>query len=295
MVKNLEVKGEQSAVSAEDMELINRQSLKKLTPDDIFTFSVILCDNEIDRDFEVFSDDSLKELEKLFVGKTGILNHSNRAEDQTARTYKTALITDETRKTNYGENYKYLKAWCYTVRSRKNDDFIKDIESGMKKEVSVSCNFAEKVCSVCGEAMCNHRAGKYYGDTLCYKTLEGVTDAYEWSFVAVPAQRGAGVTKSAKKNDVKDRIEKAKSEKDLSFARLYRNEMKSKARKGFALVLPELDGKVAEEIIDLCSAQNLSALSLAFEKNTKKRFPIVSQFQTQEESRQKDLNSQFKF
>ena len=86
MVKNYEANPALSDVSAEDLELINRQSLKKLSADDIFTFSVILCDNEIDRDFEVFSDGALKNLEKLFIGKTGILNHSNRSEDQICRT-----------------------------------------------------------------------------------------------------------------------------------------------------------------------------------------------------------------
>lgn len=294
MVKNYEVTGEQSGISAEDMELINKQSLKKLTPDEIFTFSVILCDNEIDRDFEKFSDESLRELETLFVGKTGILNHSNRSEDQSCRTYKTELITDKDKKTSLGEPYKYLKAWCYTVRSSKNADFIKDIESGIKKEVSVSCNFSEKVCSICGEGICSHRAGQYYGDGFCYKTIRGVTDAYEWSFVAVPAQRGAGVTKSASKNAVKEQIEKAKEEKELSFAALFRNEMKERAKKGFSLVLPELESSVAEEIINLLTAENLSALTNAFDRKTKKMFPVISQF-AGTDKKQNDTNSQFKF
>lgn len=294
MVKNYDTQGVSNTLSDEDLELINKQSLKKLDKTEIFTFSVILCDNEIDRDFERFSDESLIELQKLFVGKTGILNHSNRSEDQTCRTYKTELITDESRVTSYGEAYKYLKAWCYTVRSQKNADFIKDIESGIKKEVSVSCNFAEKVCSVCGESVCNHRSGKYYGDTLCYKTLEGVTDAYEWSFVAVPAQRGAGVTKSAKRNNVKEKIEKSKLEKELSFANMYRKEMMEEAKKGFAIMLPELSSQVADEIINLLSAENLSALSKAFKSKTTKMFSSKSQFAGNQNDNQ-DLNSQFKF
>ena len=35
-----------------------------------------------------------------------------------------------------------------------------------------------------------------YKGKLCYGLLKEPTDAYEFSFVAVPAQRGAGVTKS---------------------------------------------------------------------------------------------------
>lgn len=295
MVKNFDAKPDCGKVSEQDLELINRQSLKMLTADEIFTFSVILCDNEIDRDFEVFSDEALSSLEKLFVGKTGILNHSNRSEDQICRTYKTELICDNARKTEYGEGYKCLKAWCYTVKSAKNEDLIRDIESGIKKEVSISCNFSEKVCSVCGESVCSHKEGNFYGDTLCFKRINGITDAYEWSFVAVPAQRNAGVTKTASdKRNIHSEIQKAKAEKEMSFAVQYRNEMKARAEKGFAMLFPELPSKTAESIIGLCNADILSELIKGFEKKTAKLFPVKSQFG--EKSMDKnDINSQFKF
>ncbi|MDE5994803.1 MAG: hypothetical protein K2G60_04740, partial [Oscillospiraceae bacterium] len=282
-------------VSKQDLELINRQSLKQLSADEIFAFSVILCDNEIDRDFEVFSDEALSSLEKLFVGKTGILNHSNRSQDQMCRTYKTELVCDSERKTEYGENYKYLKAWCYTVKSAKNEDLIKDIESGIKKEVSISCNFSDKVCSVCGESVCSHKEGNFYGDTLCFKRISGVTDAYEWSFVAVPAQRNAGVTKTAKESlGMHAQIVKAAAEKEMSFAVQYRNEMKTRAQKGFSLMLPELSSETAENIINLCNAPALSELVSAFEKKTAKSFPVKSQL-GENTSDKNNINSQFKF
>lgn len=295
MVKNFDAKPYCGKVSEQDLELINRQSLKTLTADEIFTFSVILCDNEIDRDFEVFSDEALSSLEKLFVGKTGILNHSNRSEDQICRTYKTELICDSTRKTEYGEGYKCLKAWCYTVKSAKNEDLIRDIESGIKKEVSVSCNFSEKVCSVCGESVCSHKEGSFYGDTLCFKRINGVTDAYEWSFVAVPAQRNAGVTKTVSdKRNIHSEIQKAKAEKEMSFALQYRNEMKARAEKGFAMLFPELPSKTAESIIGLCNADILSELIKGFEKKTAKLFPVKSQL-GEKSIDKNDINSQFKF
>ncbi len=96
----------------EDMLLINKHTLKELTKDDVFTFSVILCDNDIDRDFERFDESALKSLETLFVGKTGILNHSMKSEDQSCRTYKTQLVYDNSRKVANGDSYIGLKAWC---------------------------------------------------------------------------------------------------------------------------------------------------------------------------------------
>ena len=38
-----------------DIELINQYSVKELTPQDVFCFSIVLCDNEVDRDTERFT------------------------------------------------------------------------------------------------------------------------------------------------------------------------------------------------------------------------------------------------
>ena len=38
-----------------DMNLINEYSRRTLTKDEVYTFSVVLCDNDIDRDFERFT------------------------------------------------------------------------------------------------------------------------------------------------------------------------------------------------------------------------------------------------
>jgi hypothetical protein len=85
------------------------------------------------------------------------------------------------------------------VRTNTNEDLIKEIDGGIKKEVSISCTAKTHKCSICGKDKydkgCNHINGKYYGGKLCYTILDDITDAYEWSFVAVPAQVNAGVVK----------------------------------------------------------------------------------------------------
>ena len=55
-------------------------------------------------------------------------------------------------------------------------------------------------CSICGQpyGVCEHRKGERYGGRQCLAVLSEPTDAYEFSFVAVPAQRQAGVTKGRK-------------------------------------------------------------------------------------------------
>lgn len=186
--------------SEKELELINNYTRTPLTADDVYTFTVTLCDNEIDRDFECFSVKSLEKLRSLFEGKTGIADHSMLSKDQTARIYYCFIESDPTKKTSKGETYTALKAKAYTLKNESNKDLIEAIDGGIKKEVSIGCAVSRVTCSICGKNMkthrCEHIKGKTYKGKLCYGILEDPTDAYEWSFVAVPAQRNAGVTKS---------------------------------------------------------------------------------------------------
>lgn len=181
------------------LELINKLSIKPLTADEVYVFKVAMCDNEIDRDFEVFPTASLKTLAKLFKGKTVITNHAPAAQNQIARIYDTEVIeTDKTAST--GEKYAQLIAYCYMLRTDSNKDLIAEIDAGIKKEVSVGCSISSVICSICGKdrrkEYCEHWWGKEYDGKVAYFRLEKPTDAYELSFVAIPAQQNAGVIKS---------------------------------------------------------------------------------------------------
>jgi len=91
-------------------------------------------------------------------------------------------------------------AEAYALRTERNADLIADIEGGIKKEVSVGCAMGQARCSICGEpyGTCAHRKGAVYDGETCLSVLSEPLDAYEFSFVAVPAQRAAGVTKAGK-------------------------------------------------------------------------------------------------
>ena len=181
------------------LEQLNRFTRRTLTQEEVFLFDVRLCDNEIDRDGERFSLEALEQLKALFVGKTGIFDHDPKGENQTARIYAAELVQEPERVTSAGEVYTFLKGHAYMVRTDANRDLIREIDGGIKKEVSISCAAVSQTCSVCGSDRrknpCAHRVGQLYGEKRCHVVLSDVTDAYEWSFVAVPAQREAGVTK----------------------------------------------------------------------------------------------------
>lgn len=193
-----------------ELELINKYTRSPLKEEDVYIFSLTLCDNEVDRDFERFSTDALVSLSELFVGKTGISDHSMSSKDQRARIFSTFIEKQQNKKTSCGEVYTALKARAYMLRTEENAALIKEIEGGIKKEVSVGCSMKECVCSICGKDMkkhlCDHIKGRTYGTEVCHGILKNPTDAYEWSFVAVPAQKMAGVTKSFKIREEKTDI-----------------------------------------------------------------------------------------
>ncbi len=181
----------EKTATAPDLELINALTKKPLKEDEVYTFSVRLCDDQPDRDMERFSIGALHELAKLFVGKPGIFDHAWTAKGQTARLYAASVekIGDAT----------CLIGKAYVLKIEENEAIIAAIDGGILKEVSIACAMKKATCTICGKpyGSCDHRRGSTYDGEVCYAELSEAVDAYEFSFVAVPAQPKAGVVKGA--------------------------------------------------------------------------------------------------
>lgn len=175
--------------TAAQLEAINAQAKAKLTEEQVYVFALRLCDDQIDRDGERFDTQALPGLAKLFIGKTGIVDHKWSTDSQVARIFATEVVKDD--------RVSFIKAWAYIRRGGAADEVIADIEAGIKKEVSVGCSMGRSVCSICGGeyGSCGHVKGQAYDGQVCCAILKEPMDAYEFSFVAVPAQPQAGVLK----------------------------------------------------------------------------------------------------
>lgn len=197
---------ENQEVTEDELKLINKHTLSPLKAEEVFTFKIIMGDNELDdRNYEPFNLNALKDLKKLYIGKTMIKDHHRTADNQIARIYDTELVQENSTKfTGAGEIFTKLIAKCYMVKTSSNADLIQEIKAGIKKEVSTGCKPKHAYCSICGvdntKEYCSHWWGKEYdtpnGKKICYFTLDGAKEAYEVSFVAVPAQPRAGTTKN---------------------------------------------------------------------------------------------------
>lgn len=259
----------------EELAYINQFARTALTEEQVYVFSVRLCDNEVDRDFERFDTAALERLGELFLGKSGIFDHQWSAKGQTARIYRTEVVREAARVTTAGDGYCWLKGWAYLLRTEKNADLIAEIEGGIKKEVSVGCSVAKRVCSVCGaeEGCCQHVRGQMYGDRLCFTELREPVDAYEWSFVAVPAQREAGVVKRFGQEGG----EAALLRKQAALGRKYLQELRKEVVRLAMLADDGLDGSVLGKAMDRLEEPELLELKRGYEVQAARRFPAAPQ------------------
>ena len=261
------------------LEAINAHAKAELTEEQVYVFSLRLCDDQVDRDFERFDTAALPALAKLFIGKTGILDHRWSSENQVARIFATEVVMEE--------GVSYIKAWAYIRRGGANDEIIADIEAGIKKEVSVGCAMGRSVCSVCGGEYgeCGHQKGQYYDGQLCCAILKEAMDAYEFSFVAVPAQAHAGVLKGLGRNrTLKELAEEfgAQGEyralfQEAQLGRQYRKELEdSVVRLCLALELGA-EAEIYRGLVKTAAAEDLMRLKEALENRLAESLPVVTQ------------------
>ena len=268
------------ALEAGEMELINRLARKELKAEEVYVFQLRLCDNEIDREGERFPRETLEELAELFVGKSGIFDHNWSAGGQAARIYKTQVVEEPGRVTRAGDGACFLKGWAYMLRTPGNEELIAQIEGGIKKEVSVGCAVERAVCSVCGEEMgsCRHVKGRTYNGKLCWGELKGAKDAYEWSFVAVPAQREAGVIKAMSpalkelaRGNGTAMAELLELEKEAQLGRRYLNALRREVVRLAAVSRPEVESLVMREMTEKLEEKELEALKAVLSRQGRER------------------------
>ncbi len=266
--------------TAVQLEAINALAKARLNGEQVYVFSVRLCDDQVDRDYERFDEAALPGLAKLFIGKTGIVDHRWSAENQVARIFETQVVKEK--------GVSYIKAWAYIRRGGSNDEIIADIEAGIKKEVSVGCAMGRAVCSVCGSeyGTCGHLKGESYDGAVCCAVLQEPMDAYEFSFVAVPAQRDAGVLKAlgSGKKSLKELAEAFGVQgeyrmlmKEAELGKRYRRELEDNVvRLGLALDLG-VEAPVLRNVVKLAASEDLVVMKAGLEARLEEMLPVVTQ------------------
>ena len=256
---------------AEQLAKINRQAKSPLRAEEVYVFSVRLCDDQPDRDFERFQTQALEALAPMFVGKTGIVDHAWSSEKQVARIFEAGV--------EYEGGAAYLKAWAYILRGEKTAELIREIEAGIKREVSVGCAMGRSICSVCGAdyGSCTHRKGESYGGQTCVAVLCEPVDAYEFSFVAVPAQKDAGVLKRLGGGGGIADAELEKLRKEAALGRAYRKELEDRFVRSAMLLRLGIQEAALREMAAALEPEQLRQAGGALEERTAKLFAPAPQ------------------
>ena len=261
------------------LEAINALAKAQLTAEQVYVFSLRLCDDQVDRDGERFDTAALAGLAKLFVGKTGIVDHCWSTEKQVARIFETQVVKEN--------GVSFIKAWAYIRRGGSNEETIADIEAGIKKEVSVGCAMGRCICSVCGSeyGSCGHLKGESYDGQICCAILQEPVDAYEFSFVAVPAQRDAGVLKAlGGRRALKELAEEfgAQAEyralfKEAELGRQYRKEMERDVIRLCKILDLGVEHDVLAGIVKTAASEDLHKFRSALEAKSAEVLPVITQ------------------
>ena len=189
----------------------------------------------------------------------------------------------------------YLKGWAYMLRGAETDGLIREIDGGIKKEVSIGCAVKRRMCSICGAeyGACEHVKGETYGAERCAAVLCEAVDAYEFSFVAVPAQKQAGVLQKQTGGGVPvDEFALKKLQKEAELGKAYRQELETRVTRAALLLGLELDAGLMKRIVRGMAAEELKGLSEGLERRTAELFAPEPQM-TVEQDAAREQNSAF--
>ena len=160
--------------SRSDTEMINKLSKNSYQPEELCTFEILLCDNEVDTDHDCFSYEALTQLKEKVIG---VFDHKNKA-----CIFNAYIESEPTRKTKNGEIYACLKAKAYVLNNEENKPLIEIIQQGKKNKVSLCCSVKTRTCSICKKEKCEHIFGKMYDDKLCFSVINDISLVYEFFF-----------------------------------------------------------------------------------------------------------------
>jgi hypothetical protein len=197
-----------------------------------------------------------------------------------ARIFQTQVVKEE--------GVSYIKAWAYIRRGGHAEEVIADIEAGIKKEVSVGCAMGRSVCSICGReyGTCGHQKGESYDGQVCCVILKEPMDAYEFSFVAVPAQREAGVLKGlgGGNRSLKELAEHFGAQKEYrelhklaQLGKAYEKQLRDEVVRLCLVLELGAEEPVLRGIVDKAAAEDLMKLKEALQKRYTECMPMESQ------------------
>lgn len=147
VTKEAQAQGKTAPVE-EELAIVNQRNGTSLTAEEVYLFTVRLCDNQTDRDQEYFSRKDLERLAGVVCGEDGTLTTTGAPGTSGPGFIGQSWWRNRGCCSEAGEPGCYLKGYAYMLRTQENEGLIAEIAGGIKKEVSVSCAVSRCVCSI---------------------------------------------------------------------------------------------------------------------------------------------------
>lgn len=173
-----------------DLGRINSYALEPLNAEDVYVRRMHLCNNQVDRSFERFTERNLRQITKSIVGKSVMLGHDYRGAPQ-GRFFDASVEKTD--------GVAHAVPEFYVVRAAPSAaEAIAQIDGGVWKDVSVGFNYEAMQCDLCGGDYldfnaCQHLAGEAYPkDQLADFDRGGFEPVHDGKDVVATANYGTG-------------------------------------------------------------------------------------------------------
>ena len=147
---------------------------------DYYVFKIILCNNDVDKDHDKFSIQTLYQIRDMAIGKNGILDTMPNKENNIARIFDCSVEYDKGKTTIDGEPLLYVQAYAFLDKCISDGcgAIAQKIKEGFYNEVSVGCSIYKSH----KESFFDSEFASEYEITV----IDSIADLYEWSIIQKP-------------------------------------------------------------------------------------------------------------
>lgn len=192
--------------TVKEFEYIKPLVADEVTPEQLYIFTLHMCNNEIDSDFDRLTPEFLTQFaEHINAGTAPLIkDHMWSSDGQIGRVYRAEVLSDGVN--SLGETFTYVLGYAYVAA---DSEIVPRVKLGLLSEVSVGFDGSGYSCSVCGSGVLSydyqcpngHTFGSTHEDTPIYRNVDRCLAALECSFVPVPAQEGAEIQNKSDKKE----------------------------------------------------------------------------------------------
>lgn len=166
------------------IDAIQQFAQKEVSADDVHVRGMLLCNSQRDYYYSRFTRDALAEIVEMVPGAPVMTGHDYRLRPD-ARFFDAKVSRIEDPSLPKRDQY-WAECLYYVPKDTTGDEYVRRVDLGVYREVSIGFRLASAPCSVCSKQIwaCEHIPGEVYAKSgICEWGMEGITSVLEGSQV----------------------------------------------------------------------------------------------------------------